>query len=275
MTEASLEDLASAAADGDQAALAELLRRVQHPIYGLALRFLGTPADAEDATQEIMIRLMTRLATFEGRSKFMTWVYAVAVRMLIRTRQRVVETSVQGSEQFGRIIDAGLGARDYTADEAEYRLLCDEVRVSCSYGMLLCLSRSLRAAYLLGDVLGIAGAEGAAALDISESAFRQRVSRARRILRQVIDGRCGLIDQANTCSCGRQIEASIEGGIISVGDLPLATHPRTAPPDAIEKIAVEIDAVVAIGSLYRADQFEAPGRIWDRIQTEFPSLVGG
>ncbi len=52
--------------------------------------------------------------------------------------------------------------------------------------------------------------------------------------------------------CGRQIEASIEGGIITGRDLPLA-----------------------IGSLYRADQFEAPARIWDRIQTKFPSFVGG
>lgn len=275
MSDLTLEGLASAAAEGDQAALSDLLQGVQDPIYGLALRFLGTPADAEDATQEILIRLMTRLSTFEGRSKFMTWAYAVAMRMLTRTRQRNIEKLVQGPEQYGRLLDSGLAVRDYTAEEAEYRLLCEEIRVSCSYGMLMCLSRPLRAAYLLGDVLGISGADGAAVLEISESAFRQRVSRSRRIMRQVIDGRCGLVDPTNTCSCGRQIEPSIEGGFIDRDNLALAVHPRTAPAEALEQIAGEIDAVVAIGSLYRADRFEAPARIWAHLQTEFPTLVTG
>lgn len=275
MTEPSLERLAAEAAEGDQAALGELLRAIQHPMYGLALRFLGNPMDAEDVTQEILIRLMTRLSTFEGRAQFMTWAYAVAIRVLIRTKKRIYESSVQGPAPFADAIDAGLAARDYTAEEAEYQLLCDEVRVSCSYGMLLCLTRANRAAYLLGDVLGISGSEGASILDISESAFRQRVSRARRTLRQVIDGRCGLVNPANTCSCGRQIESSITGGLIDRSNLVIASHPRTAPTAAIEQIADDIDAVVAIGSLYKADRFAAPAQIWEHIQTEFPTLVGG
>ena len=49
--------LARLAANGDRVALAELVRGLQHPTYRLALRFLGHPQDAEDATQEILIRV--------------------------------------------------------------------------------------------------------------------------------------------------------------------------------------------------------------------------
>jgi hypothetical protein len=115
----------------------------------------------------------------------------------LRTSERLVESSVQGAERFAALLDAGMGDIDTTVEEAEYRLLCDEVRISCTYGMLLCLSRPQRAAYLLADVLGLSDTDGAEILDCSREAFRQRVSRARRTLRHVIDNRCGLVDPAN------------------------------------------------------------------------------
>jgi RNA polymerase sigma factor (sigma-70 family) len=77
--ERTVEELARRAAAGDSTALSRLVEEVQHPIYRLALRFLGHPEDAKDASQEILIRLITRLGSFEGRSQFMTWAYSVAV----------------------------------------------------------------------------------------------------------------------------------------------------------------------------------------------------
>jgi len=103
---------------------------------------------------------------------------------------------------------------DPTMDEVEYRLLCEEVRISCTYGMLLCIPRPQRAAYLLADVIGLTDVESAEILDYSREAFRQRVSRARRTLRYVIDNRYGLVDPANPCRCGRQIAAGEQAGIL-------------------------------------------------------------
>jgi RNA polymerase sigma factor (sigma-70 family) len=269
----SLDQLARRASEGDREALSALIRELQHPMYRLALRFLGHPDDAEDATQEILIRIVTRLGTFEGRSKFTTWAYTVAVRSLLRTRRRLVESSVQGAEQFAAFLDAGMGDIDPTLEEVEYRLLCEEVRISCTYGMLLCLSRPQRAAYLLADVLGLTDAVGAEILDCTREAFRQRVSRARRTLRQVIDDRCGLIDPANPCRCGRQIASSQAAGILSRDHLPLARHPREQPRVWIEPVAKQLDAVVAIGDLYRFDRFAAPDRLWADLQARFPDLL--
>jgi RNA polymerase sigma factor (sigma-70 family) len=270
---AALDRLARRAAEGDRDALTELVREIQHPMYRLALRFLGDPDDAQDACQEILIRVVTRLGTFEGRSKFSTWVYTVAVRSLLRTRKRMYESAVRGAEEYAAAVDAGMGDIDPTLEEAEYRLLSEEVRISCTYGMLLCLPRAQRAAYLLADVLGLTDAEGADVLDCNRDAFRQRISRARRTLRVVIDNRCGLVDPANPCRCGRQIASGEAAGLIDRRRLPLARHPRREARAWIEPVAKQLDALVAIGDLYRFDRFAAPDELWDDLQARFPELL--
>jgi DNA-directed RNA polymerase specialized sigma24 family protein len=78
------------------------------------------------------VRLVTNLGSFERRSRFMTWAYTLAVRQLMRTRKRQIESSVIGAETFAAFLDQGLADRDFTAEEAEYRLLCAEVRISCT-----------------------------------------------------------------------------------------------------------------------------------------------
>jgi RNA polymerase sigma factor (sigma-70 family) len=268
-----LDELAGRAADGDRDALSALLRQIQHPMYRLALRFLGHPEDAQDACQEILIRIVTNLGSFEGRSKFTTWAYTVATRSLLRTKKRFVESSVQGPEQFAAFLDAGMGDVDPTMEEVEYRLLCEEVRISCTYGMLLCIPRPQRAAYLLADVIGLTDVEGAEILECGRAAFRQRVSRARRTLRHVIDNRCGLVDPANPCRCGRQIAASEQAGILRRDHLPLAEHPREQARVWIEPLARQLDDVVAIGDLYRFDRFAAPAALWDDLQRRYPALL--
>jgi len=271
--ELDVEELARRAADGDRDALTSLVRQLQHPMYRLALRFLGHPDDAQDACQEILIRIVTHLGSFEGRSKFTTWAYTVATRSLLRTKKRFVESSVKGPEQFAAFLDAGMADIDPTIEEAEYRLLCEEIRISCTYGMLLCIPRAQRAAYLLADVIGLTDVEGAEVLDCSREAFRQRVSRARRTLRHVIDNRCGLVDPANPCRCGRQIAASEAAGILRRDDLPLAEHSREELRVWIDPLAKQLDDVVAIGDLYRFDRFAAPAALWDDLQQRFPALL--
>jgi hypothetical protein len=191
----------------------------------------------------------------------------------LRTRKRLVESSVQGAERFAALLDAGMGEVDTTLEEVEYRLLCEEVRISCTYGMLLCLSRPRRAAYLLADVLGFTDVEGAEVLECSRTAFRQRVARARRTLREVIDGRCGLVDPANPCRCGRQITASERAGILRRDHLPLAEHPRREARVWIEPVAKQLDEVIAVGDLYRFDRFAAPATLWNELQQRYPELM--
>src|SRR5262245_17892330 len=70
--------LINQACGGNKRALEEIINGIQGYVYRLALRMLGLPADAEDATQEILIQVITNLASFRNESAFTTWVYRIA-----------------------------------------------------------------------------------------------------------------------------------------------------------------------------------------------------
>ena len=167
---------------------------------------------------------------------------------------------------------------DSTAEEAEYRLLSAEVRIGCTYGMLLCLSRPLRASYILGDAMGLPDTVAAEICGISRAAQRQRLARARQTMRTIIADRCGLIDAANPCRCGRQIESSLEAGILDREHPLFATHPRTdhgpIETGTIERAAEQLDLALAMSEVYRSDpSFAAPREVWERVKAACPDLL--
>jgi|SRR5215472_3007876 len=97
-----LEENAKRAQQGDQLAVEELVARIQGKVYGLALRTLWHPEDARDATQEILLRVVTHLVTFRGESRFSSWVYRIAANHLLRFRESRVEKQGFTFETFGK-----------------------------------------------------------------------------------------------------------------------------------------------------------------------------
>jgi DNA-directed RNA polymerase specialized sigma24 family protein len=79
--------LVARAASGDREALHEVVQRHQPWIHNIAVRMLAHPQDAEDATQEILIKALTRLASFEGRSRFRTWLYRIVVNHVLNMKR--------------------------------------------------------------------------------------------------------------------------------------------------------------------------------------------
>ena len=70
------------ATEGDKKALETLVADVQDIVFNLSLRMLGTFADAEDAAQDILLKMITHLSSFKGGSAFTTWVFSIAVNHL-------------------------------------------------------------------------------------------------------------------------------------------------------------------------------------------------
>ena len=101
-TPITLEDLARQALDGDREALDGLVRALQGDVYGLALRMLWNREDAEDATQEILVRIVTRLSQFGFRSQLKTWTYRLAVNYILDTKKGAIERL---HLSFGRFAD--------------------------------------------------------------------------------------------------------------------------------------------------------------------------
>ena len=105
--DAELAALVARSRAGDRTALEALIRAILPTVHGLALRFLMNPADAEDATQEILIKIVTRLGQFEGRSGFRTWAWAVASRHLIDLKRRP-RTKILTFDAFAEDLAEGL-----------------------------------------------------------------------------------------------------------------------------------------------------------------------
>lgn len=132
-----LEDAARQAIAGDKEALNQLVTTIQGDLYGLALRMLCNRDDAEDATQEILIRIVTRLSQFDFRSKLKTWAYRVAVNYILDVKKSAVERLHMSFEQMAEEITGGLSQN--APQDAEQSLLVEEVKIGCSLGMLQCL----------------------------------------------------------------------------------------------------------------------------------------
>ena len=174
MMSISLEDLAPEAIGGDRDALDRLIRALQGDVYGLALRMLWNREDAEDATQEILVRVVTRLAQFDFRSQLKTWVYRIAVNYILDVKKSPVEQMNLNFQRFGADLVEGLSS-DGPAD-SERSVLVEEVKIGCTLGMLQCLDRPHRLAYVIGEILDLSGPESAEALGISPELFRSACS---------------------------------------------------------------------------------------------------
>jgi RNA polymerase sigma factor (sigma-70 family) len=207
-----LEDVARRAVDGDRDALDRLVRGLQGHVYGLALRMLWNREDAEDATQEILVRVVTRLAQFDFRSKLTTWVYRVAVNYILDVKKSPVERMQLTFERFADDLADGLSSDEPT--DTERSLLIEEVKIGCTLGMLQCLDRPHRLAYVLGEILDLPGPDVADALGITPALFRKRLQHARTAIVSFTHTHCGLASDTASCACHRRVHAAVRVGRI-------------------------------------------------------------
>jgi RNA polymerase sigma factor (sigma-70 family) len=242
------------ARQGDAVALDALVRRIQDPVYGLALRMLWHPEDARDATQEILIRVVTHLDDFRGESAVRTWVYRIACNYLKTARRARVEAQCLTFARFGRELDEGLAdgpsAGEPAADES---LLLEEVKLGCTHAMLLCLDRDHRLAYILGEILELDGPEAARVLDVEPATFRKRLSRARAAVTTFMLAKCGLANPAAACRCRRRVATAVRMGRVDPARLLFATNAARARrfPEVLAEIR-ELEALRRAAALYRS-----------------------
>jgi RNA polymerase sigma factor (sigma-70 family) len=220
-----LEDVARRAVDGDRDALDELVRDLQGDIYGLALRMLWNREDAEDATQEILVRAVTRLSQFDFRSKLKTWVYRIAVNYVLDVKKSPIEQMHVNFQRFADELVEGLSA-DGPAD-SERSLLIEEVKIGCTLGMLQCLDRPHRLAYILGEILDLSGPESAEALGVSAELFRKRLQHARTAIEVFTRAHCGLASDNAACACHRRVPAARRLGRVRPDALDFALQPSS------------------------------------------------
>jgi RNA polymerase sigma factor (sigma-70 family) len=213
MESISAQDVARAVG-GDRGALERILRALERPFHALALRMMRSPDDAEDAAQECLVRVATRLAQFDGRSRFSTWAWRVAVNRILDYRDGAVRARLRFETHAAGLAD---GLEPAAPERPEDLVELGELKMRCSRALLQCLDADDRIAFVLGHILDVADVEAADILGTSPDAFRKRLSRARERLRDALDANCGIVNPAAPCRCHRRLRRARELGRVAPG----------------------------------------------------------
>lgn len=255
------QELVQQVKGGSRAALEELVVRHQAWIYNLALRILHHPEDAKDATQEVLIKLLTKLSMFEGHSSLRTWLYRIAINHLLNMKRGHAESREITFAQYGQNLDdtpdEELDIPDPQAVPVDEQLIIAEARIGCTSGMLLCLDRGQRLVFILGSIFGVSDTTGAELLEMSRDNFRQRLVRARRDLQTFMQDKCGLINTANPCRCAKKTRGFITAGHVDPNHLRFAQERVTHVRDVATRVGDEITGLdQAYAEVYRDHPFQ-------------------
>jgi RNA polymerase sigma-70 factor (ECF subfamily) len=184
-------DLASLAKQGDRDAFTELVNRHAKKVFRLARHITQNDHDAEDVLQETFLKAYSRLDQFQGSSKFYTWLMRIAVNeSLMRLRRRRVGQAVSLDEDWET--SEGSRPRDVASDEAgpEEQYEQEETRELLEKA-IDSLAETYRSVFLLRDVEGFSTEGTAQMLELSESAVKSRLLRARLQLKDKLARRLG------------------------------------------------------------------------------------
>lgn len=182
------DDLVASARTGNGPAFSALVRRHARTLYRLALRLTGNAADAEEVLQDTFLQVHRKLGSFRGEAKFSTWLYRIALnaaRMHLRARRsRIALRPIE--EYLPRFDETGTHERPDVDESRAAR--ADEVLerqelTQAALAWVAELPDLYRTAFVLRDLEGLDTAETAAILGVPIPAVRQRLHRARLIMR--------------------------------------------------------------------------------------------
>jgi RNA polymerase sigma-70 factor (ECF subfamily) len=181
------EQLAARAAAGDESAFEAIVTRYQSRVFRLAWRLTGSESDAADVLQETFLQVYRKIATFRGASRFGTWLYRIATNAALMHRRARARRPAEPLDDFlpgfdGDGLHAATPAEIRAAEDVERRL--DRRRLAeKALAAVDRLPDAHREAFVLRDLEEMSTAEVADVLGLDPAAVRQRVHRARMMLR--------------------------------------------------------------------------------------------
>ena len=134
------DDLVRLSINGNKDALNSLINKHKDMIFNIAVRMTGNTVEAEDLSQEIFLKIITKLSTFKFKSNFKTWIYRITVNHFLNMKKLGKESVFESFDKhhnfFENIPDSNL-ENNYSTDSD---LLVEETKIECMTGMLLCLN---------------------------------------------------------------------------------------------------------------------------------------
>ncbi len=218
-----MQALVDKATAGDKKALETLVAGVQDLVFNLSLRMLGTFADAEDATQDILLKMITHLSSFRGDSSFTTWVFSIAANHLKNYKKHMFAHYPLRFEFYGDDIENGKiqDVPDLTQN-VEKDILEEELKMSCTNVMLQCLDVESRCIFILGTMFKIDSRIAGDILGMSPETYRKRLSRIRKKMADFLGQYCGEYGRGK-CKCRERINYAIQNHRINPLQLDFMT----------------------------------------------------
>lgn len=202
--------------NGDKESLSNLIKRHQQYIFNVSLKMINNVEDAEDITQEILIKLISNLSKYNSsKGKFRTWLYRVTFNHILNVKKQKYEKLVTGFDVFFDYIENSPNIELTESEEKELQQAIEESKIACMAGMLMCLSREQRLIYIVGELFEIDHNIASDIFNISPDNFRQKLSRTRKDLYQWMNNKCGLVNNENPCRCPKKTKGFIANGWVT------------------------------------------------------------
>lgn len=223
ITNEELLDVIQKATSGDKKALETVMLSVQDLVFNLSLRMLGTFPDAEDASQDILLKIMTHLSSFKGESSFSTWVFSIAVNHLKNYKKHMFAKFPLSFAFYGDDIkNADISNVPDLTQNVEQSVLAEELKLSCTNVMLQCLDAESRCIFILGTMFKVDSRIAGDILGMTPEAYRQRLSRVRKKVADFLKEYCGEYG-SGTCCCADRVNYAIQNHRINPAQLDFTT----------------------------------------------------
>lgn len=170
---------------GDREEFSRFVDTYSGPIYRLAIKMLGIPTDAEDVLQNTFLKAFQHLKEFEGRSSLSTWLYRIASNealMLLRKQRPEITLSDTAAEDTDNREFSPAQFTDWCC-LPEDEFLSSESKAALDRAVQR-LPETQRIVFVLRDIEGLSIQETSEALNLSETAVKTRLLRARLLLRE-------------------------------------------------------------------------------------------
>lgn len=240
-TNEELLNLIQKATAGDKSSLETVILNIQDLVFNLSLRMLGTLPDAEDASQDILLKVMTHLSSFKGESSFSTWVFRIAVNHLKDYKKHMFAQFPLSFEFYGDDIrNAKTEDIPDLTQNVEQAILAEELKLSCTNVMLQCLDTENRCIFILGTMFKVDSRIAGDILGITPEAYRQRLSRVRKKMADFLIEYCGEYGKGK-CHCADRVNYAIQSHRIHPTQLYFQTAVSSEVMLDVKEAMEEID----------------------------------
>jgi len=227
--------LVAQAVEGDRGALEALVTRHQPWIYNLAVRMVMVPQDAEDVTQEVLVKVLTKLGSYDPeKGAFRTWLYRIVTNHALNMKTRGYEAHISDFDSYYSFVET---VPDLEPDcSPESALIEEDLKIGCVMGTLLCLERQARLVLILSMAFGATDKIGSEVLGISKVAYRKTLSRAREKLQQYMGGNCSLVNPEAPCHCRKKVKTFMDSGAYTADRLNFLAPDRPRMEEIVGEV---------------------------------------